>query len=1106
MKAILDFLKRFAKPSCWVVAYLGFMILLWWLPPFLPDSWAEFLSSRLNRSLILLTTSAIIWLVYEYYLNRRQILATQPADLIQQFQVAMRTLKTKKIVSPFDASAKRALHLPWLLTLGALDSGKVAIIRKAGLKSMADAKATQSGHYFEYYITREAVIFDTASKLMDCEDDQKAVSLWRGFLQNCRYYHRSLFNGVMIHLSIQQLMSAEPNQLKQILSHHKRQLQQLNQCLSKPTPTFICINHMDSISGFNAFFAGLDPKEHEQPWGILFEQSHFSDLNDLCERFDQQYDILVQKLHNQLVSKLHQEAQYDKRCLMTEFPVQIEAIKRSLARIVQYLSDCFINPKCLQLQGIFFTGTGESEERVDRLLSSLNKTFTLTTTAPNITDACTAYFIRGLYTQVIFPCIWQQQQQLNWYYRYPNFRYMASWGMASTTMILCIIIWTHQLSHNIQTIEAIQQDLSRYFNHIEQHGDSVSDRIQAMNNLARAVAKLAEPHAFSFKQSLFKHESLIELAAKAYEKTVEAFLYRYLTETLENILTHPQKNSGIEIYQGLRFYLQLIRHQTIDVLNFESWLQRNNSTFKLNAKQMLGLRQHLQNFSNDPNASINVNLPLIAKSREQLFNLPSDELALIILLLELAYEIPDREISLKNINQIAPVLTKKTNLVIPGIYSQEVFVTTYEKLIPQAANIAMKGNWVTGKINKPIPNSQFIQEITDLYTRKYLDTWKTMFEELQLRDFTSYQHAIQVMDNFTNQNSPLYELLQILNYHTDIKYHGMSTLISVKFQEFHQLFDSYRDNNLYSLTIKVNKLKNLITAIANAPNSEKAAFILAKNRMLSSHQDIFDELEYLAITLPSPLRQWVLHLTQSSWQLVMQDAQSYINHAWEQQIVAYFNQKIGPYYPFNLTAPSEIKWVEFNQFFSQAGIFDKFYLDYLAPFVAQENGQLLWRKRNNVALGKNPQFLLTVSRLLAIRDTFFTKIPHEASLEFIVQPLAFQPIVKTTWFNIDNQQAQFSHYTQVPQIFTWPGQQALHMASLAIISIDGKQVKMSETGLWSLFRLLQHGKLQATRESNSIIVTFELAGYGVEFELSNQTNHNPFAPQLFTDIVLDAAS
>ena len=72
------------------------------------------------------------------------------------------------------------------------------------------------------------------------------------------------------------------------------------------------------------------------------------------------------------------------------------------------------------------------------------------------------------------------------------------------------------------------------------------------------------------------------------------------------------------------------------------------------------------------------------------------------------------------------------------------------------------------------------------------------------------------------------------------------------------------------------------------------------------------------------------------------------------------------------------------------------------------------------------------------------------------------------------------------------------MTSLALISIDGRQVKASETGLWSLFRLIQQGVTEPTQEKDSVLVTFDINGYGAQFELINQTGSNPFNPQLFS--------
>lgn len=1115
MKNTHNFPKPPTQTTYWLLGYSILMLCFWFIPPQLNYPWTEFLQLPINRFLLLITSSAIIWLVYEQLLSRRQRRIKpqkQHPDLIQQVRGAIRRLKTLKIAPPTiltkKSTQKKPLQqLPWLLAIGTPESGKTELLHKSGLNIILNKKnkTPSSNRYFECYATREAVIFDITEKLMPLDDTSHSSSLWQTFLQTCQRAHRPVFNGVIINLSIQQLTSVTTTHLNLLLAQHKKQLQLINQYLQKSIPIFISINHMDSLTGFNAFFGNLDAAGRDQAWGIALDQYQFSDINQLCERFDQKYDLLTQQLHDQLISKLHQEPHHKKRCTIEEYPLQMEAMKRPLARIMQYLSECFIDKNTLQLKGIYFTAAGNNTERIDRLLPAINKTFAITTELGSPAEQLNTYFARGLYTKIIFPSIWHQQLQMGWFYRYPNFRYACSLSLTSTLVITCTVIWTKQLSTNIQSVNTVNQNISQYIYQLSNNETGIKQTINGLDALSTAAKTLSKQPTSMLGIRIFKQQQLAELANIAYQNAVGAFLYHHLTATLEKIIANSGQDSAAQIYTGLKLYLQLIKHRPVDVKDFERWLSKNNTAFKSDSIQAKALRKHMQFFSNSSSTKIKINLPLIQQARQRLFDLPRNELALTMILQELAHDVPRREIPLQHINSMIPILTAKTNVIIPGIYSRESFASTYEQLIPKAAEMAMQGNWVTGKLiyAETIDMQQLMQQIADLYFEKYSTTWQTVLDELQLTSFTSYQHAIQVMDNFTKQNSPLYELLQIANYHTDVRYNDISTPISIKFQGIHKLFDAYGENSYFSMKSKIRKLQEIMATIANTPDHEKAAFVIAKQRMLSDQDDIFDELEYQAITLPAPLRQWVLKLNQSAWQLILNDARSYINTAWDKNVVDYYARNLQQYYPFDKNARKEIKLPEFNQFFAQLGIVDKFYLDYLAAFVDNDGGKLSWKKRNVSTLGGNNIFLANMQQMLGIRDTFFNQVPNQAQLEFTVQPLALQPIVKTSLFSVDEQQARFSHYAQVPQTFTWPSKQALHMTSLSIISIDGKQVKANQTGLWSLFRLLQQGEINPTQENNNVIVTFEIEGYGIQFEIMNNANQNPFNPQLFAGITLD---
>lgn len=705
-----------------------------------------------------------------------------------------------------------------------------------------------------------------------------------------------------------------------------------------------------------------------------------------------------------------------------------------------------------------------------------------------------------MFANVIFPSIWQQQQQMSWLYYYPNLRYTCSWGLTATLVITCTVLWTKQLATNLQSIDSISQNLDRYSYQLKSQQITISQTIYALDALDKAMNLLTKDEATLLGINFPKQQQLSALANVAYQNAVSAFLYHHLSATLETLLATPTQSTAAEVYLGLKFYLQLIKHQPVNTHEFERWIIENNPSFKQESKETNALKKHLEQFVSSGTAKIKVNLSLLQKAKQLLVDLPRHELALIIIQQELAQNVPAREIPLKQINSLVKIITAKSNIIIPGIYSHGAFSNTYEKLIPQAAKIVTQGNSVTGPLTNeaPVNTQELVQQIAELYFDNYANTWQTILNKLQLAPFSSYQHAIQVMDNFTSQNSSMHELLQIANYHTDIKYNDISTPISIKFQNLHQLFSTYHQNGFYQMAVKIRKLQEILATIANTPDHSRAAFIIARQRMLSEKEDIFDEVEYQAITLPAPLRQWLLTLNQSAWQLVLDDARTYINQAWNSEIISYYNQYLQPNYPFNSKARKEIRLPEFNQFFAQLGKLDKFYLDYLAAFIAHDGSHLTWRKRNATGLGNNNIFLANLEQLLGIRDAFFSQNPTSATLEFTVQPLALQPIVKTTLFSVDEQQARFSHYAKVPQTFSWPSKQALHMTSLALISIDGRQVKASETGLWSLFRLIQQGVTEPTQEKDSVLVTFDINGYGAQFELINQTGSNPFNPQLFS--------
>lgn len=1101
------FPKKLTPGTIWLSSYILLMIALWFLPKQFNTGWITFLHLPMNRFLLLLTTSALAWLVYEHILTKHQPSESKlHPELTKELQALFSDLRRTKIPDTYT-KGKSLYQIPWLLALGTQESGKSDIYETCAFKrfQIKNFPTSSEKHFIACYVGHDAVIFDINIPIVNQEDRINTASICETFLQECRQSRRAGLNGVMINLSMQQLTSIPSHQLTHLLSWHKKTLDKINQTLRKPIPAFITINHMDSLGGFGAFFGHLDASQRDLPWGLELSQFQFSNINQLCERFDQQFDLLVQKLHNQLINKLHQEPQHSTRCSIKEFPLQMDAIKRPLARILQYISDCFISKHDLQLQGFYFTASGKITERIDRLLPAINKTFSLIPVEKTSIPQPNAYFIRGMFYHIILPALCEQQQSIRWIYYHPNFRYISSLGLASALIVTCTFLWTRQLSSSLESIDTVQHNLNEYLYQTKNDTISLHQTLANLNDLYAVMTTLSQYKTPSLSIPMLKQQNLIDLATTAYQAAVGRFIYSYLTKTLEQLLTNKTKPDAAQIYTGLKFYLQFIKQQPINPADFEQWLMTNNPIFAIDLNDSLALKQHITLFLSQKMPNIKLDLALIQGAREQLINLPRHELAMTIILEELVKKIPHREIPIAPINQVIPILMKKNNIIISSIYTKDGFKETCETLIPQAAKIASQGNAVTGKIpvDESLYTQEFIQRITDLYFQQYTQTWKNILDDLQIVPFNSYQHAIQIMDNFTKLNSPLYELLQIANYHTDVRYNDISTPISIKFQNLHGLFNSYGENNYYAMLAQIRKLQEILAAIANTPDHEKAAFVVAKQRMEKNEEDIFDEIEAFAITLPVPLQQWLLKLNQSAWQLVLNDARHFINHEWDQQIAAFYQEHLQPCYPFDNKARKEAKLAMFNQFFSQSGIVDKFYRQYLAPFIDDQDGAFHWKTRNAASLGNKTSFLMNLHKLLNLRDIFFSHIPTEATLEFTIQPIALQPVVKASIFSIDEQQARFSHYAQLPQTFRWSNSQALHMTSLAIIGIDGRQAKVSETGLWSLFRLLQQATITPTLEKNSTIVTFDIDGYGVEFEFLNNANNNPFAQGLFSGVTLE---
>ena len=110
----------------------------------------------------------------------------------------------------------------------------------------------------------------------------------------------------------------------------------------------------DLIPGFTEFFSDLDSKERQQNFGVSTESTEFIKIPKVLEK---QFDLLIKRLSDRLLWRLHHETNLLNRNRMSNFPLEME-IRCNILQ--QFLSALPWNNN-LHLSGVYFTSSIHSE-------------------------------------------------------------------------------------------------------------------------------------------------------------------------------------------------------------------------------------------------------------------------------------------------------------------------------------------------------------------------------------------------------------------------------------------------------------------------------------------------------------------------------------------------------------------------------------------------------------------------------------------------------------------------------------------------------------------------------------------------------------------------
>lgn len=1062
-------------------------------------------------------------------LQRQASIDEAERTLRARFKDALRTLNTSSLYR--GRSERWRKELPWYLVIGPQGSGKTSLLDFSGLefpinkverKLSRDASATE---HCDWYFADNGALVDTSGRYTSQDDVQIDGGAWKTLLKLLRSRRRTRpLNGVLVTVPIPSLQSGDREGMIALGRTLRNRLQEIHQQLHADVPVYLILTKTDKVSGFEAFFDQLSREESEQVLGASFGNGQKG--TDVAV-LNQEFEELLARLNAQVIMRIHQERDAERRGLILDFPLQLGLIGKNLGILVDAAFTGNRYQRASTLRGFYLTSAPHFDRHAEKADDGM---------ALPLMYTGRARFIYNLMTRVIFPeaelaeLDKREARRINWAQR-------AMYASALACMGVFGMVWATSFSANDSNLEQLKdlaEQQSRQRAAFDQQGDAMA-ALPALDTRYAATQVFPSQGDAPYGQrgGLYQGTLSNPVVLDAYHRELTEVLLPQVAASLEAQIRANMGNRE-RLLGSLRVYLML---NQIDRRDPHLLKERMAATWSQhypgnNAVQE-GLNEHFsrllgQSFIHP------LNDQLVAQARQVLRR---ESLGAVVyrVLREQARELPEYRLS----QHMGPQGTVfiGTHYVIPGFYTQKGYQQYFIARGASLVHDILRDNWVLGEgaSLSGMDMRRLMVELEQLYFGDYANYWSEAIGQVGLENFTNAREGADQLAGLTAANSPL--LLMLAQVRENTRFPALADVPGVaddkaqqdelgkrgtvpaaaagkggeaiakrlpdtskkslerRFEPLHRLLD---DNDgpsaeLTPVLQALNEVQLQLSGLARASVPEQTAYELARNRMRGGQRDALSTLRSTASRLPRPVGGWFSTLAEDSWMLVLDNSYEYVNQRYETQLYSFYLKAIDERYPFHAHSSSDVALNDFREFFKAQGIADRFFDTYLKPFVSGEPGNYRLRSIDGRSLPMSQVFLDQMSNVQTIRRGFFADNPNEPQVQFKLEPYTLDSTVGRAEFRFGDRQMVYRHGPIVPMGFKWPTDVDDGRTSLMLEQLNGKFMGMEKnTGPWSLFRLFDLMQTEFQSGRDVLMIKANVAGMRANYLVLTQRSPNPF--------------
>ncbi len=820
--------------SPWFRTFIGVIVvsvIIWFLGPLLGFGLLHPLETEIARW-ILIALMWVLWLVtnllreFRAYRKDKKLaeeITETPADpndvaskeeialLRERLRDAMKTLKTSKLDG---TSRKRLASLPWYMFIGPPGAGKTTALRNCGLKfPLADSaggadalKGVGGTRNCDWWFTDEAVLIDTAGRYTTLENQEVDHKSWLGFLKLLKTHRRRQpLNGVIVSISLTDLATQTEEERLSHAQAIRRRVRELQDELGVRIPVYVLFTKADMIAGFVETFARLRQEERDQVWGVTFPLDKGTDDKGAVGDFPAAFDALLARLNDQLLERVHEETELQRRRLIYGFPQQLASLRDIAA---DFLTECF-KPSRLEarplLRGVYLTSGTQDGTPIDRLLGTMAAEFGLPRQSVTaFSGRGRSFFLSRLVKEVIFgeaslvgldPKVERRQKILSY----------GTYALCGTVLLACLGTWVYSFMGNRELIDRVHASAEVYNNQLTELGKrgpmdtdlaAVVPPLTTLRGTRRGYDEREADVPVSLTFGLYQGDKLGTAATDAYVRALNGLLLPRLIARLETELSAQMANPDM-LYPLLKVYLILGRQGPLDRDLVMQWLSRHLiETFPGEEDTALreALTSHADAMLNQPLVQVKLDDVLIAQAREILTRQPLAEYSYNrILRSKRATALPGWSVADKGgpgagrvfeLNSHRPLDTS-----VAGIYTWSGYHDFFLRVLPSVTQDLSEDAWVLGRPQRDIlaaakDTNKLRRDVMALYLLDYERKWDDMLADITIKPFGgNIQLAMDELGLLGAPISPFREVLVSIDGQTQLSRAGAADAATAAAQE-----------------------------------------------------------------------------------------------------------------------------------------------------------------------------------------------------------------------------------------------------------------------------------------------------------------------------------